>query len=216
MNTVIFDMDGLLIDSEMISYQMYQDLLSRYGQRLSIEEYGKIYSGRTAVKNMEELIKQFHLPVTFEEVMRITMEIEMECFHRGVALKPGARELLRYLKTHGYKIILATSSTEERARIALQYQQIESDFDEMVFGYEVEHGKPAPDIFLKACEKAQEPVENCLVLEDSEAGIQAAHNAHIPVICVPDMKKPAEKFAALTVGVVASLQDVIPYLEKGL
>ena len=71
-----------------------------------------------------------------------------------------------------YKIILATSSTRDRALGVLDQNGIRAYFDEMVFGTEVKRGKPNPDIFLKACEKAGEIPENCLVLEDSEAGVQ--------------------------------------------
>ena len=84
----------------------------------------------------------------------------------------------------------------------------------MVFGYEVERGKPWPDIFLKACEKAQEKPENCLVLEDSETGVQAACAAGIPVICIPDMKRPGEEILQGAVGVMESLEHVEDFLKE--
>ena len=84
-------------------------------------------------------------------------------------------------------------------------------FDDFAFGDEVEHGKPSPDIFLKAAEKLQEKPENCLVLEDSEAGIQASCAAGIPVICVPDLKVPEN--LAKAAAVKPSLDEVIGYLE---
>ena len=97
---------------------------------------------------------------------------------------------------------------------ALMQHGIEGYFDEMVFGTEVEKGKPNPDIFLKACEKVKESPETCLVLEDSEAGIQASFSAHIPVICVPDMRKPEFKFQKMTEVILPSLLEVINYLDK--
>ena len=75
-------------------------------------------------------------------------------------------------------------------------------------------GKPYPDIFKKACEYAKEPPENCLVLEDSEAGIQAAYAAGIDVICIPDMKEPGEEFRRMETAELPSLADVISWLEK--
>ena len=84
----------------------------------------------------------------------------------------------------------------------------------MVFGTEVKRGKPHPDIFLKACEYAKEPPENCLVLEDSEAGVQAAYAAGIDVICIPDMKTPGEKFRKMAAAELSSLNDVIGWLEQ--
>ena len=83
---------------------------------------------------------------------------------------------------------------------------------EFVFGYEVKKGKPAPDIFLRACEKIGENPEDCLVLEDSEAGIEAAFSADIPVICIPDMKVPNQHFLDMTSVTLSSLDEVITYL----
>ena len=85
-------------------------------------------------------------------------------------------------------------------------------FDEFVFGHEVKNGKPNPDIFIKACEKISENPEGCLVLEDSEAGIQSAYSANIPVICIPDMKMPDKSYLDMTKAVLNSLEDVISYL----
>lgn len=212
-HAVIFDLDGLLIDSEVISYKIYKDLLAEYGYEFSIEDYGRNYSGKTSIGNMGALIKRFELPIDTEEGLQKTEEIEKEYFKRGVDLKEGAVDLLKYLKNHQYKIALATSSTKERALDVLRFYHIEDYFDEMVFGYEVKLGKPNPDIFLKACEKVNELPEDCLVLEDSEAGIQAAYYAHIPVICVPDMKEPGKQFEEMTECMVSSLLKVISYME---
>ena len=85
-------------------------------------------------------------------------------------------------------------------------------FDDMVFGTEIERGKPWPDIFLKAAEKAHAAPADCLVLEDSEAGIQAAHAAGIDVLCVPDMKMPAESYQQMTAAMLKSLDEVKGWL----
>ena len=94
----------------------------------------------------------------------------------------------------------------------LKQHNIIEYFDEFVFGNEVEKGKPNPDIFLKACEKLSEKPEECLVLEDSEAGIQSAGSANIPVICIPDMKVPNQHNLNMTKEVLSSLEEVIYYL----
>ncbi len=213
--TVIFDLDGLLIDSEVISYRLYQDLLNKYGHSFSVEEYAQDYSGKTGVGNMETLIRRYNLPITMEEGLAFAEAREKEYFEKGVDLKPGGGKLLEYLKENSYKVILATSSTRDRALGVLTRNGIRDFFQDMVFGTEVKRGKPNPDIFLKACEKAGEIPENCLVLEDSEAGIQAAHSAKIDVICIPDMKMPGEEFRNMAAKILDSLEDVIPWLERG-
>ena len=111
-----------------------------------------------------------------------------------VRLKPGGAALLAWLKARGVTVVLATSSKRDRAVDILTRLGVVQYFDDMVFGTEIERGKPYPDIFLKAAEKAHAAPADCLVLEDSEAGIQAAHAAGIDVICVPDMKTPAAEF----------------------
>ena len=211
---VIFDLDGLLIDSEIISYRLYQELLRPYGHNLTLEDYASGYSGKTAPENMRKAVETYGLPFRVEEGLEKIFAMEREYLERGVALKPGADKLLTYLRQKQYKILLATSSTKDRALTILMKNGIEQFFDHMVFGYEVEMGKPGPDIFLKACEKAQEKPENCLVLEDSEAGVQAACAAGIPVICIPDMKRPGEEILQGAVGVMESLEHVEDFLKE--
>ncbi len=211
-STIIFDLDGLLINSEIISYRLYQDLLESYGYGFSIDDYAKNYSGKTATENINAIIERFQLPIDTQKGVENIALMEKKYLEKGVDLKTGVKELLKYLQTNHYKITLASSSTKERALSILQFHHIENCFDDMVFGYEVKRGKPYPDIFLSACEKVQEKPENCLVLEDSEAGIQAAYSAHIPVICIPDMKKPDQEYASMTIGIFDSLIDVINYL----
>ncbi len=213
-NTIIFDLDGLLINSEMISYQIYHDLIKKYKQHISIEKYIHDYSGKTETDNMQILIDEYSLPISVKDALSFVALKEKEYFKKGVDLKQGARELLSYLKKSQYKILLASSSTMERAVSILSQNGIGAFFDYMVFGTEVKKGKPYPDIFIKACEYAKEPPKNCLVLEDSEAGIQAAYSAGIDVICIPDMKTPSEKFRKMVAAELSSLKDVISWLEK--
>lgn len=210
---IIFDLDGLLIDSEIISYNLYADLLRKYQFRFSLERYARQYSGKNEVTNMQNLIFTYHLPITLEQGLAYVDALEKGYFAKGVPLKAGARELLNFLKHCKIKILLASSSTRERALFALAQNGIEDYFDAMVFGPEIERGKPAPDIFIKAREKSGEASADCLVLEDSEAGLRAAYAAGIDVICVPDMKRPDGAFLSVAAAVLPSLLDVPMWLE---
>ena len=205
---VIFDLDGLLIDSEIISYKMYADLLKKHNLRFTLDTYVRHYSGKNGVTNMQNLIFTYHLPISLEQGLAYVDALEKGYFAEGVPLKPGARELLHFLKRRDIKILLASSSTRERALSALAQHGIENCFDAMVFGPEIARGKPAPDIFIKAQEKSGEANADCLVLEDSEAGIRAAYAAGIDVICVPDMKRPDDAFLSAAAAVLPSLLDV--------
>lgn len=209
---VIFDLDGLLIDSEIISYKIYKEILHQFGHDFSIEEYAQNFSGKTEVKNVTNLIDTYGLPWTVEMGLNNVLEIESKFLAQGVDLKAGAKELLADLKDKCIKMAIASSSTEDRALTILRQHNIIEYFDEFVFGHEVKKGKPNPDIFLKACDKLSEKPEECLVLEDSEVGIQAAYSASIPVICIPDMKVPNHHYLNMTKTVLHSLEEVIYYL----
>ena len=214
MKAIIFDFDGLLADTEIISFKVYQKLLSDYGFSFSKEEYAKHYSGKTEAANVARLIDTYHLPWTQQEGFNQVVEIEKRFIAEGVELKQGANQLLTYLKNKGLKAALATSSTKDRAMDILQKHEIHQFFDAFVFSEDVQRSKPDPEVFLKACEKLGVAHDEAIVLEDSENGILAAWQAQIPVICIPDMKKPAQSFLDKTLAAANTLEDVIDYLEN--
>lgn len=211
---VIFDLDGLLVDTELIAYQIYKDILEKYGYQFTKEEYSQDYSGKSMTVNVPHVIETYQLPWTVEQGLEEVLRAEERLLTYGVELKPGARELLAFLKENHYKIAMASSSIRDRALNILRENGVLDYFGQFVFGKEVEKGKPYPDIFLKACEKLGERPEDCLVLEDSEAGIQAANAAGIPVICVPDMKRPSQRVLDRAAAVLDSLDQVIQYLSE--
>ena len=132
---------------------------------------------------MTTLLEHYPLPLSREECFARISAMEKEFLAKGVALKPGAKELLTYLKEHGYKIALASSSIADRAYGILDQHGIRGCFDAFVFG------------------------------PDSEAGIQAAHSARIPVLCVPDLHHPAPAYESMTAAILSSLHEVPGWLE---
>ena len=213
--TVIFDLDGLLVNSELMTYEFYKRILAEKEIDFPLKTYTDVYCGRTAVRNLTELIENYDLPFDVEKGLELTHEAEKEYLStKGVPLKKGAKELLDFLKNKDYGIYLASSSGKERAHTILSGNGIDGYFDGGVFGDEIEHSKPAPDVFLKAKEKAGARAEECLVLEDSDAGIHAAYAAGIPVICIPDLKQPSEESRKMAKLVLPSLLDVKEMLEN--
>lgn len=211
---VIFDLDGVVIDSEPIAYSILQELAGAYGHSIPLNDYTTKYLGRTVAMGMHTMIDSFGLPISPDDLFKKYVEKEKLKNEEGVPLKPGARELLVYLKDNGYKTIVASSSTRARAEKILGDNDILKYFDDLVFGYEVPRGKPYPDIFLKACEKLGVEKNETIIIEDSEAGIDAGFSAEIPVICIPDMKIPDKEHMRKTFFVMDSLFDVIEYLKK--
>ncbi len=214
MEAVIFDLDGLLADTEIISLKVYQELLEDFGIPFTEETYSREYSGHREEENVQRFLDTYDLPWNFDQTLEKVYELETRILAKGVNLKKGAKNLLAFLQREGIPIALATSSVESRARMILDSNGILSLFDHLVFAKDVKQSKPYPDIFLKACSDLNVLPENCLVLEDSEAGIEAAYRAGIPVICIPDLKMPAQSFLNKTEQVFQDLDAVRDYLES--
>ena len=214
MDAVIFDLDGLLADTEIISLKVYQELLKDFGIPFTEETYSREYSGHREEENVQRFLDTYDLPWNFNQTLAKVYELEAQILAQGVNLKKGAKNLLTYLQKEGVPIALATSSVESRAKMILDSNGILSLFDHLVFAKDVKRSKPYPDIFLKACSDLNVLPENCLVLEDSEAGIEAASRAGIPVICIPDLKIPAQSFLNKTEQVFQDLDAVRDYLES--
>ena len=214
MDAVIFDLDGLLADTEIISLKVYQELLENFGIPFTEETYSREYSGHREEENVQRFLDTYDLPWNFDQTLEKVYELEARILAKGVNLKKGAKNLLAFLQREGIPIALATSSVESRARMILDSNGILSLFDHLVFAKDVKRSKPYPDIFLKACSDLNVLPENCLVLEDSEAGIEAASRAGIPVICIPDLKMPAQSFLNKTEQVFQDLDAVRDYLES--
>ncbi len=209
---IIFDMDGLMIDSERVTFEEYCCKL----QQLNYAFDETIYR-RCLGKNKKTVHQVFrdHYREEFP-IVEIWEEVHVSVDNRlqqNVPLKKGIIQLLTFLKENGYKTIVATSSYRQRAEMILKTANIRQYFDDIICGDEVTNGKPHPEIFLTACKKLGVNPNEALVLEDSEAGITAAHAGNIDVICVPDMKYPDEEFKAKTLKIVESLSDVIEHLK---
>lgn len=210
---VLFDMDGLMIDSERATYQSYLDVMVPMGYEFSEEQY-KTLLGRTYRGIIGQFYTMFGEDFPMEEVWDKSHEILDRRIIENVPIKKGLIELLKYLKENNYKTIVATSSGRARVDKILAAAHITEYFDDSICGDEVKFGKPNPEIFLTACKKLGVTPEEAVVLEDSESGIQAAYSGEIDVICVPDMKYPGPDFENKPVKIVESLLDVIDWLEE--
>lgn len=209
---VIFDMDGLMIDSERVTYEGYVIECKKLGVVMD-EEFYKRLLGRTLPEVYLMFREKYGEAFPMDDVLKKVHKYMDDRFAgEGVPVKKGLRKLLGYLKEHGYRTVVATSSGRQRVDRILKLADLEAYFDDSVCGDEVTKGKPDPEVFLKACEKAEAEPGEALVLEDSEAGISAAFAAGIPVVCVPDMKYPEKEYAAKAYKIVKSLDEVADIL----
>lgn len=210
---VIFDMDGLMIDSERVTYNEYVKKLAQLGHHDFTEELYRNCLGKNKQGICQVFIDHYGQDFPMTEVWDDVHVWIDESLRQYVPKKKGLVELLEYLKANNYKTIVATSSGRARVDEILKNADLTKYFDDTICGDEVTHGKPHPEIFLTACQKLDVKPEEALVLEDSEAGILAAYDGHIDVICVPDMKYPEPQFVEKVTKIVDSLDEVIDYLK---
>lgn len=211
---VIFDMDGVLIDTERISFNAFKEVLKKYNYEMS-EAFYLTMIGRNIKSIKELMLKEYGANFPFEEIYEKKVKIAIDTIDRdGVIVKPGVHELVDYLKDNSFKIAVATSTRKERAHYLLGQVGIKDKVDYIICGDQVENSKPDPEIFLKAAKGLAVEPKNCMVIEDSDAGILAAWRAGMTGINVPDMKMPDENMKKLAFKICSSLLEVKTYLES--
>ena len=211
---VIFDMDGLMIDSERVTYEEYKRKLDLLGYHDFTEDLYKQCLGKNKQGICQVFLDHYGNDFPMQEVWDDVHIWIDERLKQQVPKKKGLDVLLLWLKQHQIKTIVATSSSRQRVDEILKNADILPYIDDSICGDEVTHGKPDPEIFLKACEKAGVSIKDAIVLEDSEAGIEAAYRGGLDVICIPDMKYPEHIYQVKTAAIFSSLDDVIDYLKK--
>ena len=184
---VIFDLDGLLADSEPWWNQIDAKLLAEYGVTYR-GEYHRNVLGVSYRLAIEFYKNAFHISAPVEELMRRRGEIATEFFANRVGLFPSAKATLERLREMKICLALATSSVSASARPFLERTGIRHFFDVIVTGDEIERGKPHPDIYVLAAEKLEMGSDSCLVIEDALAGIAAAKAANMRVAAIPDSR----------------------------
>lgn len=211
---IIFDMDGLMIDSERVTFGCYQEILK--GMNLTMdEEFYKTLLGKPLKGIYQRFYDVYGNDFPIEDMIKDVHALMAKRFEtEGVPIKTGLKSLLEYLKENNYKTIVATSSNRDRVDTILSQAQITDYFDDSICGDEVTKGKPNPEVFLKSCQKLGVNVDEAIVLEDSEAGIQASYDAGIKVICIPDMKYPEKQYEEKTFKILKDLNDVTEYLKS--
>ena len=208
-------MDGLMIDSERVTFECYQEILK--GMNLTMdEEFYKTLLGKPLKGIYQRFYDVYGNDFPIEDVIKDVHALMAKRFEtEGVPIKTGLKSLLEYLKENNYKTIVATSSNRDRVDTILSQAQITDYFDDSICGDEVTKGKPNPEVFLKSCQKLGVNVDEAIVLEDSEAGIQASYDAGIKVICIPDMKYPEKQYEEKTFKILKDLNGVTEYLKRG-
>ncbi|MFQ6059493.1 MAG: HAD family hydrolase [Anaerolineae bacterium] len=202
---VIFDMDGVMVDTAQQHYAAWQRVFAEVGRELSEAEFRTTFGMRNP-----EILRRFlgdDLPEDkIEELSRRKEAYYRDLVREQVVPAPGLLPLLRELKARGFKVAVGTSAPYENIELVLGKLGIKGDIDAVVGGADVAQGKPAPDTFLLAARRCGVPPERCLVIEDAPAGLAAARAAGMRCIGVTGTK-PREALSDADL-VVDSLTEV--------
>lgn len=186
--TIIFDVDGTLLDTEKVYMKAWKLAGAKYGYTITDEALLKTRAVDSKVANAVFCSccgEGFPLETVRQERVRISEELLANMLPEEI-WKPYAFEVLKLLQSRGYRLAVASTTAYETTKAHLQHAGLWEFFCAVVCGDMVEHGKPAPDIFLKAAELSGAPKEDCLVVGDSPADVGAAWAAGIPIVLIPD------------------------------
>lgn len=213
---VIFDMDGVLIDTEKHYVTCWRQASKEAGFPLTEEQALSLRScdAKVAAKMMQESFGDEFDYYAIRERRRQLVKEKLETF--GLEKKPGVEETLLYLREKGIKTAVATATPLDTTRERLTQLGLFKLFDKVVSAKEVENGKPAPDVYLYACEQIGEAPCDCIAIEDSPNGILSAYRAGLQPIMVPDLTQPDEELKVLLFGCVNSLQEVCRIIDNFL
>ena len=216
MNAVIFDMDGVIFDTERIWIECW----SPVGKAHNIKGIEKVLRdecvGITAAAMKASLQKAYGADFPYDEYVREASAIFHERYDHNLPMKPGVTDVLEFLRLSGAPVAMASSTPVKTVRRELEDAGLLSFFQVITGGEEVARSKPAPDIFLLAAKKLGKEPGECFVVEDSFNGIRAAHAAGMRPIMVPDLLAPDGEMQALAEAILPSLTEVAAYLRGAL
>lgn len=210
----IFDMDGLMLDTEKLFMRFWRQAAADFGYEMTVEQ---VLGARSlASKYARPRFKAvFGEEFPFDEIRARRLEI-MSAYidEHGFEVKKGLFELLDHLKSSGYKIAVATATDRQRTEKYLGMIGALDYFDAVICGDMVANGKPEPDIYLKAAAELELAPEECAAFEDSPNGLRAAYAAGCKAIMIPDLSQPDEELMPILSGVYESLDKAAEFFER--
>ncbi len=210
---VVFDMDGVIFDTENLVLSCWKIIGDKYGFERVEEVFQQCIGVNTKESNRiakENLGEDFEYERFRPEVRQLFEEKTRE---KGIPVKRGARELLSYLKVNGYRIGLASSTEKKVVEAQLEQAGLLRFFQVVIGGDMVTNSKPHPEIYVRACEALGVQPQDAYAIEDSYHGVRSAHAAGMDVIMVPDLLEPDDEMREIAV-IYPSLMAVLGYFQN--
>ena len=208
----IFDMDGLLFNTEKVYKDSWRATAEFYGKGFGFELAEAVSGAGEA--GCREAIHRFYPDVDVTEFFMHVVNTARKTFENGVEMMAGVEEILQLFKASGAKMAVASSSDIEVITNNLRRADIGKYFDAVISGDQVANGKPAPDIFLKAAAAINFAPEDCYVFEDSFNGIRGAKAAGCTPIMIPDTTQPTDEIKKLCAGIYSSLSEAADAIRR--
>ncbi len=214
MKAVVFDMDGVLFDTEIVCMKAWMAVAERRGLS-GMEEIFNQVIGLNANDSRLIVLKAYGEDFDYPGFRQEAAEFfQKDIRENGLPVKPGVPEILEWLKGSGYKVGLASSTRSESVLSHLKQAEMEDYFSVVVTGDMIEHSKPRPDIYLLACSRLGVEPEQAYAIEDSPNGVRSAHAAGMWTIMVPDMIAPNEEMRRLSRVILKDMTEVMAYLQQ--
>jgi HAD superfamily hydrolase (TIGR01509 family) len=212
---VIFDLDGVLLDSEQLWNQAKEELVRETGGRWR-DEAARAMMGMSSPEWSQYIRDELGVDRDVEEIDRAVVARMEELYREQLPLLPGAVEVVRALHRR-WPLALASSSNREIVDLALDVAGLAGEFEATVSSEEVDRGKPAPDVYLEAARRLGVQADRCVAVEDSSNGVRSAAAAGMAVIAMPNEHYPPEEDAlALAAACVDGLPEITPELVERL
>lgn len=213
---VVFDMDGIIFDSEAKVVECWVETAEKYGIK-DIEALCHKCLGTNSAETKRIALEFYGDDFPYDEYKAEMSALYHERYDGGrLPMKPHVKELLEFLRENGIRVALASSTRTQVVHDQLRDAGIISYFDKLVCGDMVGRSKPAPDIFLRACEELGVEPSSALAIEDSYNGIRSAHAAGMHPVMVPDLAPPTAEMEQLADVILPSLKEVIEYIGRTL
>ena len=211
LRAVLFDHDGTLVDSEPIHYQLWVQVLRRYGVTISEEVFNSVCAGMPTLANAVDLVKRYNLPVQAENLAEEKHTITKEFLaENAYPLMPGVQKAIQALIEQGLTLAIVTGANQHSVGATVRTYSFDRHFAYVISADDVQKSKPAPDCYLLALEKLGLRPEECLAIEDTEHGLRAASQAGIPCLVLPTELSMNHDFSLATV-VVKEMSQVVQY-----